>query len=243
MEISTTLTNWLRRLVAQGTHIGAAGAGPLFLAQAGLLDGYVATIHWNYRGSFLENFPNIQVSNFTFEVDRSRFTCAGGTATMYLMLHAIAVHFGNNLASEVADIFITGDVNVVNPKIPQMQRHRVSLEQSPLSFVIDEMEAHIENPLSIVELAKRVNISQRSLTRMFREHFQITPIKYYQRLRLQHGRRLMQQTEIPTTHVAFASGFYSPEHFSRSYKQEFACSPTHDRHKSRQFLNQRENGE
>ena len=235
MEVPPALANWLRRLVVQGAHLGAAGAGALFLAQAGLLDGYSATIHWNYRDSFLESFPKIRLSRNTFEIDRNRFTCAGGTATMNLMLHAIAVHFGRDLASEVADLFITGEMDRSDTKLPRMRRARVGVAQNSLRFVADEMEAHIEDPLSIVDLAARANISQRSLTRLFKEYFQVTPVQYYRRLRLQHGRRLMQQTDMPATQVALASGFRSPEHFFRSYRKEFACSPTEDRRKSRQF--------
>ncbi|WP_299950443.1 GlxA family transcriptional regulator [uncultured Ruegeria sp.] len=233
MEVPPALANWLRKLVVQGAHLGAAGAGALFLAQAGLLDGYSATIHWNYRDSFLESFPKIRLSRNAFEIDRNRFTCAGGTATMNLMLHAIAAHFGPDLASEVADLFIAGEVYQPETEFPRMERARVGIAQSSLRFAVDEMESHIETPLGITELAARANISQRSLTRLFKDHFQVTPVQYYHRLRLQHGQRLMQQTNMSATEVALASGFRSPEHFFRSYRKQFGCSPIEDRRNSR----------
>lgn len=239
MEIPRELAHWLRRLVLQGAHLGAAGAGSLFLAQAGLLEGYAASIHWNYRYSFLESFPNIRLSGSRFEVDGNRFTCAGGLATMDLMLHAIAVHFGRDLATEVADLFVTGEADPHSAQPRQLLRARVGLARTSLGSVIDEMEAHIEDPLSIKDLAARANISQRALTRLFKEHFKTTPVQYYKRLRLQNGRRLMQQTSMSATEVAFASGFRSPEHFFRSYRKQFACSPLEDRHKSRKIFEER----
>ena len=134
-------------------------------------------------------------------------------------------------------------VNIRDDGIVEIYCHRSEMGQGIRTcmpqIVADEMEAHIEDPLSIVDLAARANISQRSLTRLFKEYFQVTPVQYYRRLRLQHGRRLMQQTDMPATQVALASGFRSPEHFFRSYRKEFACSPTEDRRKSRQFTAER----
>lgn len=237
MELPQALANWLRKLAVQGTHLGAAGAGTLFLAQAGLLNGYSATIHWNWRESFVESFPNIRLSRSTYEIDRDRFTCAGGTATMTMMLHAITSHFGRDLASEVADMFIAGEVPQRENHRPYLRRARIGVAQSALNFVIDEMELHIEHPLMIGELANRAGLSQRQLGRVFREHFHTTPVRYYRRLRLQYGRRLMQQTDLQATEVAFASGFRSPEHFFRAYREEFRRSPMDDRRKSRQTAN------
>ncbi len=236
MELPQPLANWLRRLVATGTHLGAAGAGALFLAQDGLLDGYSATIHWNYRDSFAETFPNIRLSRNTFEFDRNRFTCAGGTATMTMMLHAIAVHFGNDLASEVADMFIAGEPPTCENHFPYLKRARIGVARSAVNTIIDEMETHVEFPLTIAELAKRAGLSQRQLGRVFRQCFNMTPVRYYNRLRLQYGRRLMQQTDLQATEVAYASGFRSPEHFFRTYRAEFDHTPLDDRRESRRSI-------
>ncbi len=60
--------------------------GAHVLAQAGLLDGYRCTIHWENLPAFAERFPNLEVSNELFEIDRNRFTCSGGTAALDMML-------------------------------------------------------------------------------------------------------------------------------------------------------------
>ena len=233
MELPRELATWLRGLVVQGAHLGAAGAGSLFLAQAGLLNGYSATIHWNYRESFAEEFPQVTMSRNIYEIDRNRFTCAGGTATMTMMLHAIASHYSHDLASEVADLFIAGELSTRDPDHMKLRRARIGVKHTPLNSVIDAMETHIEHPLTIVELANNAGLSQRQLGRMFRLNFQRTPVHYYVELRIQHGRRLLQQTDMPVTEVALASGFSSPEHFSRKYRALIGISPTEDRRRSR----------
>ena len=237
MELPRELANWLRRLAVQGTHLGAVGAGTLFLAQAGLLDGYKATIHWNYRESFAELFPKVQMSLNIFEIDRHRFSCAGGTATMTMMLYAIANHFGRGLANEVADLFITGEVSIGDHEKVELRRSRIGIARSPLNAVIDEMENHIERPLSITELAQIAGVSQRQIARLFQNQFQKTPVQYYVQIRMEFGRRLIQQTDMQATEIAIASGFGSPEHFFRTYKKLFGCSPMEDRRRNRLHYN------
>src|SRR3546814_17742052 len=64
------------------------------------------TIHWENLASFCEDFPDIEVTSELFEIDRNRFTCSGGTATIDMMLNVIARQHGHELAASVADQFL-----------------------------------------------------------------------------------------------------------------------------------------
>jgi len=83
------LLAWLRAQSRRGSDIGSLCTGSLTLAKAGLLDGYRCTIHWENLAGFVEAYPEIDVSTELYEIDRSRFTCAGGTAAIDLMLNLI----------------------------------------------------------------------------------------------------------------------------------------------------------
>ena len=224
---------WLRRMGARGTHLGALGAGTLFLAEAGLLDGYRATIHWQYLESLAERFPMVTATRNVFEVDRDRFTCAGGTAAMDMVLHFIGLHFGHTLATEVSDQFIIGGIREASAQQRISHGTRLGLTDSRLLRIIDIMEAHIEDPLSLPELAARTGISQRQMERLFQSQVKRSAIQFYTRLRLLHARRLLHQTELSVVEVGVASGFGSTEHFSRCFKSVFGISPMADRRTAR----------
>ena len=209
------------------------GAGPLFLAEAGLLDNYRATIHWRYRESLKEKFPLVEITENVFEVDRDRFTCAGGTAAMDMMIYAVALHFGRKLASEVSDLFVAGDVRFPAERQRPMSHARLGITNTKMVAAIDLMDAHIERPLTIADLAGRVGLSQRRLERLFREHLQQSPVRFYIRTRLAHARRLLLQSDMPIVEIALASGFATHEHFSRSYKAEFGHAPIAERQNNR----------
>jgi transcriptional regulator GlxA family with amidase domain len=94
---------WLRRQDRKGTEIGALCTGSHVLARAGLLDGYICTIHWENLPGFREAFPDIEVADDLFAIDRNRFTCPGGMAALDMMLHLVARQHGSDLATQVSE--------------------------------------------------------------------------------------------------------------------------------------------
>src|SRR3546814_1165314 len=106
------------------------------------------TIHWENLASFCEDFPDIEVTSELFEIDRNRFTCSGGTATIDMMLNVIARQHGHELAASVADQFMHERIR------DQHDRQRISLparlgvrHPKPLA-VIASMEQNLEEPRS-----------------------------------------------------------------------------------------------
>ncbi|MCG8355159.1 MAG: GlxA family transcriptional regulator [Kiloniellales bacterium] len=233
IKVRPKVKAWLRRLDSEGAHLGALGAGSIFLAEAGLLDGYRATIHWQYIESFVERFPQVRATQNLFEIDRNRFTCAGGTSAMDMSLHFIGLHFGHTLAAAVSDQFVTGEIRGSTAHQRLSHRARLGITNPRLLRVIDLMEKNIEEPLSMPELASQSEVSQRQMERLFKTHIEMSPVRFYARMRLLHARRLLHQSDLSVVEIGIASGFGTTEHFSRSYKAEYGRSPTEDRRAAR----------
>ena len=68
--------------------------GPFLLAEAGVLDDYRATCHWESLPGFRESYPNVQVEQALYVTDRDRMTCAGGAAAIDMMLDWIGCLLG-----------------------------------------------------------------------------------------------------------------------------------------------------
>ena len=84
------IADWLRRLDRAGATLGGIDTGSFILAEAGLLDRKRVTVHWEAASAFQERYPALEVSPELFEIDERRITCAGGTASIDLMLDVIA---------------------------------------------------------------------------------------------------------------------------------------------------------
>ena len=221
------------------TWLGGLCTGSYALAKAGLLDGYKCTIHWENMASLCEQFSAINFMEELFVIDRNRCTCAGGTAPLDLMLAFVAARFGKNpadknpahknLVAEISDQFM-----MVRARDSKDQQHipvaaRVGYSHKALVEVSALMEANIEEPLSLDELARLADLSQRHLQRMFKHTLSMTPMHYYLNLRLRRARALLLQTEMSVMSVTVACGFQSSCHFSKSYRTLFGYSPSMER--------------
>ena len=220
---------WLRQHARRGAQLGAVDTGCTFLAKAGLLDGYRVTMHWQVIDSFREQFPKTRVTDDLFEVDRDRFTCAGGSAGFEMMLAMIAQKHGNSLAAAIADQFIHSRIR----RHTDLQREATSAHlrtQNPaLLKAIDIMEQRTESLLAIPDVARYAGVSKRQLERMFNTHLKDSPSGYYLKIRLRRARYLLQQTSNSIIDIATSCGFSSASHFSRAYKKHFGKSPREDR--------------
>lgn len=224
----------LRRLASHGATVGAVCTGSHVLARAGLLDGYRCTIHWENLGSFTEEFPELEVTSELFEIDRNRFTCAGGTAALDMMLHIIARQMGHDTAALVADQLIHHRIRDGHERQRMELRSRLGVSHPKLLAVISHMEESLEEPKSCGQLASAVGLSTRQLERLFRQYLDRAPTRYYLGLRLNRARFLLLQTSLPILTVALACGFVSASHFSKSYRETFGRTPSQERRATRQ---------
>lgn len=220
---------WLRRLARLGSQVGALSTGSYTLAKAGLLDGHRCTIHWENLTGFQEDYPEIEVTGEIFEIDRNRLTCSGGTASLDLILSLMAMDYGRELATQVAEQFIHERIRDRHDQQRMSLRSRLGISHPRLIKVIELMEDNLEEPLARSELAKRTGLSTRQLERLFRKYLGRTPTRYYQELRLLRARTLLSQTSLSILDVALACGFVSASHFSKCYREFYARTPREER--------------
>ncbi|MCP8940200.1 GlxA family transcriptional regulator [Alsobacter sp. SYSU M60028] len=222
----------LRTLAFYGVSIGAVCTGTYVLAKAGLLAGRKCTIHWENHDSFREEFPDIEVTQELFEVDRNRFTCAGGTAAIDMMLSMIAKQKGPDVAAQVTDQMIHHRIRDAHERQRMELRARLGVAHPKLISVVSHMENSLETPLSCAELAEAVGLSTRQLERLFRRYIGEAPTRYYLGLRLNRARYLLRQTSMPVLTIGLACGFVSASHFSKCYSEHFDRTPSQERRKA-----------
>ena len=223
----------LRVLATRGVALGALCTGAYVLASGGLLDGHRCTIHWENHDSFREAFPDLVVTLELFEIDRARFTCAGGTAAIDMMLSMIARQKGQDVAAAVTDQLIHHRMRDAHERQRMELRTRLGVAHPKLISVVAAMERCIEQPVSCTDLAAGVGLSTRQLERLFRRYIGQVPTHYYLGLRLDRARHLLLQTSMPILSVGLACGFVSASHFSKCYSQHFSRTPSHERHSPR----------
>jgi AraC family transcriptional regulator, regulatory protein of adaptative response / DNA-3-methyladenine glycosylase II len=78
----------------------------------------------------------------------------------------------------------------------------------------------------VAGLARRLAYSPRQLNRLLLSEVGAGPLALARAQRAQTARVLVETTELPVSHVAFAAGFASVRQFNDTIRQVFACTPT-----------------
>ncbi len=223
------IVNWLRTASRRGANLGAMCTGSHILAAAGLLDDYRCTIHWNNIPGFIENFPDHNITGHLFDIDRDRFTCAGGTSSLDMMLTLVGSQHGQDLAASVAESILHSPIRHFSENQRMSLPARIGARHPKLVKIIEQMEANLEEPYSPSYLAKQAGLSARQLERLFRRYLDRSPKRYYLEMRLKQARSLLLQTDMSVINVALACGFSSPSHFSKCYRAFYGRTPYRER--------------
>jgi transcriptional regulator GlxA family with amidase domain len=216
---------WLRRMDRFGVRLGAMDIGAYILARAKLLSGYRAAILWYCIHAFQEAYPNTIAEEKLFVVDRKRTTIAGAAAGMDMMLDDIHRRHGPQLAHEVAEHLL--HFPAYGPQTPQRiePAGNKNAIYPMVRKAISIMESHIEDPITIPELAQRLDVSQRKLERAFRRDLDVSVIRFYRVLRLQFARVLLTSTDMAVREISIACGYSSLSHFAKSFLEQFGKRP------------------
>lgn len=226
---SKPVAKWLRAVNQNGIGLGAICTGSYVLAEAGLLDGYRCSIHWENMAALSDLFPNVAVSRSVFTIDRNRYTSSGGTSPVDMMLHLITAQCGADVSAGIAEQFIYERIRRADDQQRVPLKHVIGHQSGKLVVAVELMEANIKEPISQEDLAAYVGLSRRQLQRLFQRYLMCAPSRYYLQLRLQRARELLRQTGMSLVEISALAGFVSTSHFSKSYKAFYGHSPSAER--------------
>lgn len=235
---SPKLLAQLRLAARFGAIIGSVDTGAFALAQAGLIgreDEPDIVLHWEAEPTFRERFPSARPLNQLYLLGDTRAQCAGGVATLDMMLDLIARFEDEALANEVANALVH---TRRPPKVEQ--RNDVPIEaarNSTSSRLVALMERNLDFPLSLSELAEELKIPPRTLSHVCKQVFGESPMRLYLRIRLQAARNFLFYEEFSIKAVSNACGFSYPAVFSRVFKAQFAQTPREFRARLRKDQN------
>ncbi len=227
--LSPALINWLKARARIGTLMGCVDTGALIFAEAGLLLRRPAAVHFEAIAGYVAQYSEELFVDRLFDFSPPRCSSAGGVATFDMILALIAHFSGADHARRVSEVL------TYLPSDHPGAQERLSADRS-LAFVnrdlaraVDIMMSTLDAPVSIAEIAVRLNVPVWTLARLFRRYLHLTPAAYYLRLRLNRARNLVRNSHHRAGEIGSLCGFENHETFTRAYKRRFGLPPSHDR--------------
>lgn len=230
-NFSQQLRNKLRELHHAGSCLVGIDTGAFALTYAGFVSEAVV-VHWEAALTYQEHFSKLPIGDHLYQIDGSIISCAGGVATLDLMLELIKRYYEESLAVEVANALVHSTREGCDPQratTPQLNESRSFSDR-----LVALLEKHLDFPLTVREIAGELSVSLSTLERHCLRHFSSTPMQLYLGLRLQGARNFLFYENTSIKEVALAFGFSSPAVFSRSFKQYFDQTPSAFRQSIRQ---------
>lgn len=228
-EDRTLIAN-VRKWGRSGVTLCGLDTGSFILAHAGQAKDRAATVHYEHIDALQEVHPDVQTSEQLFVMDGDLLSTGGGVASIDLALQLIRNHHGDALANASARY-------IFHERLRRRDERQNSAGYEPIGQTTPEklreaillMEQNLEEPLAVPEIARRVDLSQRHLVRLFKRYTKHSVVQYYRDIRLDRGRALVTQTDMSVLEIAVACGFGSVGHFSRAYRGRFGITPREDR--------------
>lgn len=215
----------LRQIHQSGGRIAALSCGAFVLARAGLLHEKSCTLVAEYQSTFSELYPYIPIQEGVYTVTGNILTCAGGMAALDMLLYIIGSDYGKALAIQVSDLFIQDRIRSHDDMVASKRYLTLRMKSPVLGAAVEVMEKNLEAPYAIRQLAAQIGTTPRNLEAVFKRHENTTPTHYYQNLRLKHARHLIEETHLPLSVIAQATGFSSQSHFGTCFKALFGMTP------------------
>jgi transcriptional regulator GlxA family with amidase domain len=223
---SEELLTALRTAYARGATIASHCTGAYVLAAAGLLDGRRATTHWRHAEVIAAAYPAVTFQPEVLYVDEGRIiTGAGSAAGVDLSLHLIRREYGAAVATAIARDMVVpphrdgGQAQYVSAPV------RDTCSDDRLTDVIAWARDHLDQPLSVDQLAARALMSPRSFARHFKAATGATPHSWLLGQRLVRAEELLETADLPVEEVARRSGFGTSAALREQFVRRRGVSP------------------
>jgi transcriptional regulator GlxA family with amidase domain len=229
------IVTWLKNTVRDGHKLISICSGALIAARAGLLDGYSCTTHYLSYGELRAIAPRARIlENRLYVEDGERYSSAGITAGVDLMLHLVHQFTNQSCAVAVAQYLViylrrSGSDPQLSPWLEGRNHIHPAVHR-----VQDAIAADLTRSWSLRALARLAGASDRHLSRLFHEHVGMSIPEYTNRLRAAYAQELLRETRLDMERVAEQSGFSSTRQLRRAWQRIYKGRPREARQHTRE---------
>lgn len=220
---SASLYQWLVQQYEGGARVSASGSAVFLLAEAGLLNGGMATTARPLIPVFRRRYPDIRIDHRSPVVEHGKVVTGSGLAADAQLLARLAEY-------------------VTTPELARWLSDVTSLHQAAEDHLADDsltanaqlwLEERFAQEVRIADLAKAMAVSQQTLLRHFHRHLSVTPQEYVRQLRIKSAQGLLARTSRSIGQIATLCGYSDVHTFRKVFRGYNGISPSSYRARNR----------
>jgi transcriptional regulator GlxA family with amidase domain len=219
------LLDALRRAAERGARVLSVCSGVFVLGAAGLLDGRRCAVHWRHADALARRFPRAVVEPDVLYVDEDPvITSAGTAAGIDACLHIVRKEQGPEVANKIARRMVVpphrdgGQAQYIERPLPRSQCDTVA-------EVLVWMERHLDQEVTVEQLAARAHMSPRTFARRFQQETGTTPYRWILRQRVLLAQELLERTDETMDTIADRTGFGTAAALRHQFVRALGTTP------------------
>jgi len=224
-EYPPELLDALRRAVDRGARVLSVCSGVFVLAAAGLLDGRRCAVHWRHADELARRYPLVEVEPDVLYVDAGPvITSAGTAAGIDACLHLVREEHGPEVANSIARRMVVpphrdgGQAQYIERPLPRSRCDTVG-------EVLVWMERHLDEEVTVEQLAERAHMSPRTFARRFQQETGTTPYRWILRQRVLLAQQLLEATDETMDAIAWRTGFGNAAALRHQFVRSLGTTP------------------
>ena len=227
----------LQAAYERGARMVSFCSGVFALAAAGILDGRPVATHWLYVEDLRRRHPDLRVDGDVLYVDDGQvLTSAGTAAAIDLSLHIVRLDHGPQMANQVARRMVVpphrdgGQAQfAVTPVAP-------AIDDDPLGPVLEWMVDHLDEQLTVAQMARLAAMSPRSFARRFRQVTGTTPVRWLQHQRVARAQELLEISDLSIEAIAGRVGLGTAANLRHHFRRVTVTTPAAYRQRFRRTV-------
>jgi transcriptional regulator GlxA family with amidase domain len=225
-EPSPDLVDALRAAYRRGARMVSFCSGVFTLAATGILDGRPAATHWLYVEEMRRRHPSIAVDGDVLYVDDGQvLTSAGTAAAIDLALHIVRLDHGARAANQVARRMVVpphrdgGQAQFATTPVPP------TVDDDRIGPVLEWMVEHLDEQLTVPQLARMATMSPRSFARHFGDLTGTTPLRWLQHQRVTRAQELLEVSDLGIDAIAGRVGLGTAANLRHQFRRVTSTTP------------------
>ncbi len=216
---------WLKELNSKGIFIASVCSAAFVLAEAGLLNGKVATTHWGQEERFKKQFPEVELKISATVTEDDKMLCSGGAnAGADLALHLIRKFYSSEIAYQTAKALLLDPRRELQSPYSTFNFNKSHGD----SFIVSVqvwIEENYMKTFFINELAKEFGVGRRTLERRFKAATGDPPLLYTQKVRVEAAKLMLEIKNNSFEDITMMVGYEDASTFRKVFIKQTGITP------------------